>query len=328
MSTTPLGLDGKPAPPSSLDTQELSVDRPNARSEDACTGHRRPDVIWRHSGWSRIRGKVYSALVNTGASDSRLLRFAYCGTGAWVYKSASTPSRYIVRANYCHDRLCRPCATAKAIRVREALKPMVNKPNLKFVTLTLRHTDTPLRDQIRRLNSSFRKLRSSKFWRSRVTGGVAFLELKRSKDGERWHPHYHIILDSKYFPQNELAQLWLKCTGDSYIVDIRKIQSAREATHYATKYVTKPIPSKVWNNLDHACEAVAALYRTRTMTCFGKWHGIKIRPTFSPEIWQPVQPLIRVIQAAAAGVVAAKTLMTRLRSPPKCQTSKEPDREK
>lgn len=316
MSTTAIGPDGKPIPPSSLDRQELSVQCENAPSDDALARYERSDVIWRHSGWSRIRSRVYNALVAAGTTDSRLLRFAECGAGAWLYKSASTPPTYIVRANYCHDRFCRPCSTAKAHQVREALSTRLGKSDLRFVTLTLRHTDQPLKDQIRRLNSSFRKLRSLEFWRKGVTGGVSFLELKRSKQGTHWHPHLHLIIDSKYLPQKELSRLWLKCTGDSYIVDIREVTSTEEATKYVTKYVTKPIPSNVFNDLALATEAVAAMYRVRTMTCFGQWHGLKIKRTFSPEVWQAVAPLQRVIAAAAAGIQSAKDLMSRLRSKP------------
>ena len=88
-----------------------------------------------------------------------------------------------------------------------------------MITLTLRHSDTPLRDQIKRLSQCFNNLKRREWWKSRVKGGVMFTELKIGRDN-KWHVHCHIIAESSYLPNHELSQEWHAVTGDSPVVDV------------------------------------------------------------------------------------------------------------
>jgi hypothetical protein len=55
--------------------------------------------------------------------------------------------------------------------------------------------------------------------------------------------HIHIVIDCDYIPHDSLSKHWRTLTGDSYIVDVRKINLPREGgsrvVGYVTKYLTK-----------------------------------------------------------------------------------------
>lgn len=54
--------------------------------------------------------------------------------------------------------------------------------------------------------------------------------------------HIHLIVDSEFIPQRELSQIWHTVTGDSFIVDIRKVnvgRSPKAVAVYITKYLSK-----------------------------------------------------------------------------------------
>lgn len=54
--------------------------------------------------------------------------------------------------------------------------------------------------------------------------------------------HIHLVIDSDFIPVHEISDIWKTKTGDSYIVDIRKINAKkdpRQAAAYITKYLSK-----------------------------------------------------------------------------------------
>jgi hypothetical protein len=59
--------------------------------------------------------------------------------------------------------------------------------------------------------------------------------------------HIHAIIDSDFMSQQSISSEWLRITGDSYIVDIRRCWSQYGALHYLEDYVTKvPADSPKW----------------------------------------------------------------------------------
>lgn len=52
--------------------------------------------------------------------------------------------------------------------------------------------------------------------------------------------HMHLIWDCDYIPQGKLARIWGMVTGDSYIVDIRKVYH-HDILGYLAKYLGKPL---------------------------------------------------------------------------------------
>lgn len=141
----------------------------------------------------------------------------------------------------------------------------------RFVTLTLRHSDSPLATQLDRLISSFRLLRKLPDVGDYMRGGVWFIEVKLDRCANRWHPHLHLIVEGEFISAKTLSRRWYEVTGDSYIVDIRAIDNLRERARYVAKYATKPLDSTVVHHPAKLDEFVVAIKGRRLHQCFGSW---------------------------------------------------------
>lgn len=176
----------------------------------------------------------------------------------------------------CHDRFCQPCQRGVATRVRDQMKSLIHPADTRFITLTLRHSLTPLRDQIDRLLRSYKQLRRKNLWTEAVTAAAAFLEVKMGRD-QKWHPHLHIIAVGHYMPHKNLSETWHAITGDSSIVHIEKIDNTDHAAIYVTKYLTKPIEHALYQDDAHLDEAILALKGRRMIITSGAWSKLKLR---------------------------------------------------
>lgn len=154
--------------------------------------------------------------------------------------------------------LCQLCAIrrgAKSLAAYlqrfEAIR--ASRPSLKpfMVTLTLKHGE----DLKERFNSLQRAVAA--FWKTRsrgrgswlddVQGAVWSYECKKGKNSKQWNCHLHMIALSESdlarpHSQHELSRQWQRITGDSKIVDVRRINQADpvdgflEVFKYATKF--------------------------------------------------------------------------------------------
>lgn len=270
----------------SLDTLEIPVINNTA---DASCEH--PPDDWRlpqpfkHRGWKPYRDRIYRTLIALDVSPARRSRFAGCGSSVWLLVHREDPSMFKVVYSSCHDRFCLPCSRARATNIRNNLAVATAGMRLRFLTLTLAHTSQPLAAQLDRLVAAFKKLRGTPLWKQRVRGGVAFLEVKLSDRTGRWHPHFHVLVDSDFLPQSVLSALWLDATGDSKIVDIRLVRDPEEISRYVTKYVTKPLSASVLRDAATTVEAVAALHNRRLFISFGAWTKWKLTQNADPKSW-------------------------------------------
>jgi len=298
--------------------ESKSLDRPAKFYQHLIPPASPEETHFRHSGWSVRRERVREALRATGHNDFFLNRFDECGSGCSVEWSPALKT-YRLRADYCRCRHCEPCSRARANVMGGNLKRRLNeKPagRYRFITLTLRGSDTPLADQLKRLYAAFKKLRGRKEWKRTQKGGAAILEVKWMEETGRWHPHLHVISEGLYIAQRELSGLWLNVTGDSSVVDIRPLEDSKEAVHYLTKYVTKGTSNAVWGKPDVAQEWVTATKGVRVAATFGTWRGFALMEvTKDATDWRPVATLNTVIQQAKAGVAWAMAALLALRPP-------------
>lgn len=230
-----------------------------------------PDIgtLVRHAKWSRKRQAIHDALRDSGCPANRLARFAGCGSNAWVLQHPSNPGTFRMAANKCHDRFCEPCSHERGRMYARQLADKLDAERTRFITLTLRHVDQPLAEQLDHLTASFRRLRQRKLWKSTQEGGVATIELKYNTSTDRWHPHLHILAVGQYIKNTDLAKEWEEVTGGSYIIDIRAIRSTTEALSYVIKYIGKTISLHSVSNPERACEVIRALSARRTILSFG-----------------------------------------------------------
>ena len=194
----------------------------------------------------------------------------------------------------------RACAKANLLAMN-LQKKVTDSPGkqFRFITLTLKHSDQPLSDQINRLYECFRKLRKSKEWQDTQDGGAAIFECKFDLETNEWHPHLHIVAEGFFLHHRDLSSTWLKITGDSFRVDIRVIKSARDAAFYVAKYTSKGTNDDVWQDREIAAEWVRSMHGRRSCATYGTWRGLKLLE-HEPQSgeWTRIGLLTNIVQAA------------------------------
>lgn len=289
-----------PAPPTSVHPLESTVDRPHALASapDDCLAY-----SFRHSSWAPTRRRVYAALALLAPSPQvtheRLDRFVSCGRRAWVMQHKADPARFKFAIDCCHDRFCVPCGRHRATVISENLARRLDNGRYRFLTLTLRSSDTPLARQLDRLIKGFRKLRQRSFWKERVTGGAAFFEVKWMPETRRWHPHLHILLGGNFVPQHMIKAAWFEITGDSKIVDIREVKRRADVIWYCCKYSTKPLHHSVVRKPQQLRIAINALADRKLINPFGtwvKWALLKPPPDDNWHLYAHLNEAIRCIK--------------------------------
>jgi hypothetical protein len=274
-----------------------------------------PTATFRHSGWAHDRRRVYDSFRRTAQTSNRLRDFRECGKHAFILQSVDSPEQYLIGGSTCHDRFCLPCARERSRVIATNVIHQLEKEQARFMTLTLKSASEPLANLLSKLTADFTALRRSKLWRNKVTGGVAFIEVKWKQQTQRWHPHLHCLVQGRYVPQAELSKLWLKITGTSKIVDIRFARDSRGVTHYVTKYASKPFDHTVLMEPNRLDEAVLALKGKRLCLTFGKWRGLKLTERVDAERWLNLGSLTEFIDRAEAGDQAAATILRALEIP-------------
>lgn len=294
-------------------------------------------IRFRHATWSAHRHRVLEALALDDPNrlawidfledptlpdvdpypqpTTRALRFEACGSRSVVLQSADDPSRYKVACERCHDRFCLPCMQDRARLIVANLKAQLSYEPTRFITLTLKHNDAPLTEQLDRLYTSFTCLRRRQFWHDAVTGGVAFLELKLSKSDNCWHPHLHVLARGSYVPQRLISDAWLQITGDSHIVDVRMAKSPEHLYSYLTRYVTKSWDNGMYRALHKLREAIEALRGRKLLASFGDFCRLRLLEPPTQETWVELGTLQEVITLAARRVAWACAACTVIFSP-------------
>lgn len=270
-------------------------------------------ISFRHSGWWQTRARIRRALQQADAGRNRLQRWDACGAACWILKHADRPGEYRLAAAYCHDRFCRPCGQARSATIARNLADAVPPGRIRFLTLTYNSPLTDLRAIVKALFADFGKMRRSADWKSHVTGGALFLEIKWNAAPGRWHVHLHCLIQGSFWQQTDVADLWRRITTHSFIVDIRSPAAMDKIVAYVAKYVTKSIDNHTTTFPDRLCEAVGALAGTRTFTTFGRWRGLNLNARLSSEGWEPYAPLDVVLKAANLGQRHARELLQSIR---------------
>lgn len=308
-----------------LDPPETNTHRPNAiASVGAEPGWDAPDrelleyepgVSFRHSGWRRDRRRVYDALRETSQTLNRLVDFQSCGKHAYVLQSVDAPDNFVIGGSTCHDRFCLPCGRERSRRIASNVIDKLEKEQARFLTLTLKSGAEPLAELLQKLNKDFASLRRTRLWRNKVTGGVAFTEVKWNPAADRWHPHLHCLVQGRYLPKDELSKLWFKITGTSHIIDIRFVHDNAIVTHYVAKYAAKPMDHTVLMDPDRLCEAILALKGKRLCMTFGTWRGYCLTKSLDDGKWINLGLLSEIVTRATQGDHIAQEILDGLEVP-------------
>lgn len=222
-----------PAAVSELDTLETSDDVPPA------SGYR----AFLISGMIKTVTKADRLYQQLDAIEKkhRVFNFRTCRTQAAFLRHKET-GQIKVGSNSCKLRWCPLCARTKRLILQKSVSGWLKeKKKPKFITLTLAHSTDPLKDQIDRLYNAFKRLRTKPIWKKKIRGGIWFFQLKKSDTDQLWHPHLHIVSHGDYIDKFELACIWKGITHDSKIVDVKKINSVKNAANYVARYAATPV---------------------------------------------------------------------------------------
>lgn len=264
---------------------------------------------FRHSGWSTQRRRVLESMIRTDQSAGRRSEFSHCGSHAYVLRCIEDPTVYRIAGSACHDRFCLPCANERSNAIKLNVLEALEGKQVRFLTLTVKSTHESLRELLDHIYESFQKLRRRGFWKKRVTGGVAFLEVKWYHTRNRWHPHFHILIQGRYMPQQHLKKLWHEITGDSSIVDIRAVPDTGRVAGYVTKYACKPLDRSFALDEDRLDEAMIALKGRKLAITFGNWRGIILARTIVEGAWDNVGELQTILERAAHGDLDSREII-------------------
>jgi len=92
-------------------------------------------------------------------------------------------------------------------------------------------------------------------------------------------------------------------TGDSYIVDVRRVRDGREAVRYVSKYAAKGFSVDGTTNVDRLSEAILALGSKRLVQCFGSWSKFKTIDAPTQVAWKRWITLEELVLQVNAGVL-------------------------
>jgi hypothetical protein len=132
-----------------------------------------------------------------------------------------------------------------------------------LVTCTLKKVSAcDVRAEKNRIMICFRKLRRRKVWNAEK--GVFSVEIIKKKGS--WYIHLHALVDSEWMSRKALSETWKEITGDSFIVDVRKIKGdLRSGLREVLKYQTK-----MWELNDEEKEFVEKTFKhSRFVNSFG-----------------------------------------------------------
>ena len=172
---------------------------------------------------------------------------------------------------YCHNRFCPVCSAGRKFKVQGKLEALLAKfpptarRRLKMLTLT-QPKQIDLKEGLKKLLSSFKRLRNRKKWKEWNCDGGYVVEIKGTENN--WHIHLHAIITSYYIPEPELWAEWEACGGGKH-AHLMAIPNAT-AIAYVTKYITKGEFDP-----DYVAQINSALRDQRLFSTFGKWHNAK-----------------------------------------------------
>lgn len=281
------------------------------------------EAEWRFRHCADLRRTLLSVAEWAGASEKAVARFRNCGSMAGVWKSESTGALKVL-ANHCRNRWCPRCRGYVQARTRRRIEKWLataDRSKLKFVTLTLKASSRPLSGHLAHLLKSFRRLRSSLFWRALSVRGIGVAETTRGATGQNWHLHLHLIIEAPYVDARLLSAAWRTASNGSFIVNVkavRKDQPQEKLVDYLAGYMAKEPPGVAATDAKLVAEWVTALTANHWVVAFGQQRTAdrQVEPAEEkdPGPWTYVASLATLILAARGGHEVARELLGRLES--------------
>jgi plasmid rolling circle replication initiator protein Rep len=248
---------------------------------------------------NRLATARKSRLANKKATKDKLIRyfvklgedklasdFALCHKSfSRSYCSSSVcenPTLRVIPNFNCKHRLCPFCSYIRQKRIQNKYLPTAlefantlydgKRLKTKMLTLTLKHRKESLLDAKRRLYNSFIKLSRRSFWQAHIVGGLYAIESTIADDG-KFHVHLHVLVFEKSDINKEKLQIlkdeWKEITGDSHVINIRRINDIKVGLKEVIKYISKPVD--IGNATTKHIRQMLNLKGERMIGTFGKF---------------------------------------------------------
>lgn len=244
-------------------------------------------VSWRQASGrfdDPVCDRIQSAYAQLDKLDgtNRESQLLDCHTLAYFARHEETGEVKVI-SRKCGLRWCPSCQNAKRGWITHEVSEWLRLfKHPKILTLTLLHSDELLSTQIDRLYKCFQNLRKRKFFKSKVTGGVWFFQIKKSKNDGLWHPHLHCLITGLFLPRDKLSKLWLKITGDSPVCDIRAVQDPDTAVRHVARYAAAPCDLTNLSQSEIA-DIIQAMHGRRIVGTWGLAKSISLKPNMTSD---------------------------------------------
>ncbi len=284
-----------------------------------------PEQVLRFQGCQEERQFWLDSLHLIEPDVLKIARFRQCGKYAWVNEDVQTGELFLQGA-CCKLRICPACRRRIQWKAKARVLDFLNQhDDLKwqFHTFTLKHSQTPLPQQLDRLVKCFRRLRQRMHWKRTVSMGYAVLEVTfhhagtwspngRRREYDEWHPHLHAVVATEWTSWSLLHKSWLEITGDSHDVDCEKVRNNEKAAYYVGKYIGKPPDLNLDGNLQRMTEYYRSLQGRRMLMPFGATAKHRL-PAPEPRMGSiQVCRFSALLTAAAAGDYCAQSMLARI----------------
>ncbi len=231
-------------------------------------------------------------------------RMSECGSFLTFRHYLMYDQNRLTSANFCGKHLlCQACAIRRGgqmlRRYMERIEHVLKSDcelRAYMVTFTVRN-GPDLKERFNHLHESIRMMlarrrkylsRPARYQHTemaKVEGAVYSYEVPRSRDGQGWHPHIHMLVlsrtdidagwvDVQSGQGTGLRGEWFGVTGDSYQVDVRPAYGTSikdaccEVLKYAVKFSAQD-PEDTWR-------AFQLLHGRRLVASFGNLRGVKL----------------------------------------------------
>lgn len=193
----------------------------------------------------------------------------------------------------CKNKWCPACQRSLAAARSEKLAFAVRKMRWPlFVTLTQGNLDEICDGGIREFRRAFGRLRNKKFWKLKVRGGVAAMEVTNIGNG--WHVHLHAVIDCRWLSilstpptknntpdeiqrkiiiaKSELQEAWRQCLRQEKDPVIHVKRANGDIEKEVVKYSVKG--SDLLECEEEIGPLIDAMDGTRMLTTFGCCYGL------------------------------------------------------
>jgi hypothetical protein len=178
----------------------------------------------------------------------------------------------------CEFRLCPFCSQRRARKIKAEYLPKVEafqqtkRVQPVLITLTLKHREEKLSEALNRLNEAFKKLSKRKLWKDHFKGGLRVFDNTVAENG-MYHAHFHILaFRSKFIDHKKLKAEWKAVTGDSFVVNIKRIDDIQKGLKEVVKYITKPLDIKTGKFTSDNLKDFLELRGKRLISTFGEFY--------------------------------------------------------